>query len=114
MWPEAIAEMQRGSVNGGPYSQAVLGYMLGRGGRADEARQILAAVLDRSRRVNGRAFYVAIVYLGLGENDKAFTWLDKALDDRSLGFHWLPAIEDDLRRDRRFDRLRQRLGLPKR
>jgi TolB-like protein/DNA-binding SARP family transcriptional activator len=114
MWPEAIAEMQRGLANAGPYSQAVLGYMLGRAGRAHEAREILAALLDRSRRMNGRAFDVAIVYAGLGENDEAFTWLDKALDDRSLGFYWLPTIEEDLRRDPRFDRLRQRLGLPKR
>jgi tetratricopeptide (TPR) repeat protein len=110
MWPEAIAEMQRVSVNAGPRGQAILGYMLGRGGRADEARRILGALLDRSRRINGGAFDVAIVYAGLGENDQALTWLDKAVDDRSLGFHWLPAIADDLRRDPRFDSFRQGLG----
>lgn len=111
MWPEAIAEMQRISVNAGPRGQAILGYMLGRGGRTDEARRILAALLDRSRRLNGDAFDVAIVYAGLRENDQAFTWLDKAVDDRSLGFEWLPAIVDDLRRDPRFERIRQRTGL---
>jgi TolB-like protein/DNA-binding SARP family transcriptional activator len=114
MWPEAIAEMQRISVNAGPRGQAILGYMLGRGGRTAEARRLLAALLDRSRRTKGGAFDVALVYAGLGENDQAFIWMDRALDDRSLGFHWLPAVADGLRRDPRFDGVRQRLGLQKR
>jgi hypothetical protein len=113
MWPEAIAEIQRINVNGGPRGQALLGYMLGRAGRTDEAWRILAAVLDRSRRINGDAFDVAIVYAGLGENDQAFIWMDKAVDDRSLGFEWMHTIVDDLRRDPRFERVRRRAGLPR-
>jgi tetratricopeptide (TPR) repeat protein len=111
MWPEAIAESQQISVNGGPRAQAMLGYMLGRGGRTGEARRILASLLDRSRRIDGGAFDVAIVYAGLGQNDQVFPWLDKAVDDRSLGFEWLHTVVDGLRRDPRFDRLRQRLEL---
>jgi TolB-like protein/DNA-binding SARP family transcriptional activator len=114
MWPEAIAEIQRITVNGGPRGEALLGYMLGRGGRREEARRILAAMLDRSRRTNGGAFDVALVYIGLGDNDRAFAWLDKAVDDRSLGFQWLHTIVNGLRRDPRFEHLRQRVGLPKR
>jgi tetratricopeptide (TPR) repeat protein len=114
MWPEAIGEIQRISATGGPHAQALLGYMLGRGRRTGEARRILAALLDRSRRTNGRAFDVAIVYAGLGENDQAFAWLDKAVDDRSLGFVWMRTIENGLRRDPRFENIRRRAGLPKR
>jgi hypothetical protein len=114
MWPEAIAELQRNTVNGGPRGEAVLGYMLGRAGRTDEARRILAAMLERSRRINEDAFDVAIVYAGLGDNDQAFAWLDKAVDDRSLGFVWMHTIVDRLRRDARFEKLRRRAGLPKR
>jgi DNA-binding SARP family transcriptional activator len=114
MWPEAIAEVQRISVNAGSRGQALLGYMLGRGGRTDEARRILAALLDRSRRINGGAFEVAMVYTGLGENDQAFIWLDKALDDRSVGFEWPTTVVDGLRRDPRFERFRRRAGLQKR
>jgi serine/threonine-protein kinase len=113
MWPEAIAEIQRIAATGGPHAQALLGYMLGRGGHTGEARRILAALLDHSRRTNGRTFDVAIVYAGLGENDQAFAWLDKAVDDRSLGFVWMRTIEDGLRRDPRFENLRRRAGLPK-
>jgi tetratricopeptide (TPR) repeat protein len=114
MWPEAIAEIQRISVNAGPRGQAQLGYMLARAGRTDESRRILTALLDRSRRIDGGAFEVAIVYAGLGENDHAFAWLDKAVDDRSLGFDWLETVVDGLRPDPRFDRLRRRIGLPNR
>jgi tetratricopeptide (TPR) repeat protein len=114
MWPEAIAELQRITVNGGPRGEALLGYMLGRAGRTEEARRILAAMLERSRRVNGDAFDVAIVYAGLGENDQTFTWLDKAIDDRSLGFVWMHTMVNGLRRDPRFENIRRRAGLPKR
>jgi len=111
MWPQAIVALQQILVNGGPRAQAMLGYMLGRGGRTDEARRLLAALLERSRRVHGGAFYVAIVYAGLGETDQAFTWLDKSVDDRSLAFEWLHTVVKGLRPDPRFDRLRQRLAL---
>ena len=82
-------------------------------GRTEEARQMLAIILDRSRRINGGAFDVALLYVGLGENDQAFAWLDKAVDDRSLGFEWMHATVNDLRRDPRFEKLAQRAGLPK-
>jgi len=110
MWPEAIAALQRNSVNAGSRGQALLGYMLARGGRPDEARQILAALLDRERRLNGggKAFEVATVYAGLGDNDQAFAWLDKSIDDRSFRFDNMFVI-DGLRSDPRFDRFRQHL-----
>jgi len=114
MWPEAIAEMQRISVNAGPRGQALLGYLLARGGRTAEARQILAAGLDRERRTNTGAFTIAAAYAGLGENDQAFTWLDKSVDDRSLALDDVAVIFAGVRADPRFDRFRQRLNGQKR
>src|SRR5437764_13711650 len=105
MWPEAIAEIQRITVNGGPRTQAFLGYVLGRGGRTEEARRILAEMLDRSRRRNGGAFAVALVSIGLADSDQAFAWLNKAVDDRSLAFEWMHTRVDDRQRDTRFDKL---------
>jgi TolB-like protein/DNA-binding SARP family transcriptional activator len=117
MWPQAIAELQQISANAGTQGQAKLGYLLARAGRTDEARRTLAALLDRSRRINGRAFDVATVYAGLGENDQAFKWLDKALDDRSLdalNVDYMLTTMDGLWPDPRFDALRGRLGLKRR
>lgn len=111
MWAQAIGEMQRVSPNAGPRGQAILGYMLAKGGRRDDARRILAALTDRSRRINGDAFDVALVQFGLGNSDQVFIWLNKAVDDRSVGFEWLPTVVEDLRGDPRFDNVRRRLGL---
>jgi adenylate cyclase len=113
MWPQAIAEMQRIAVSAGPRAQAVLGYMLARAGRPDEARLILAAMLDRERRLKTGAFEVAAVYAGLGDNDQAFAWLDKSFADRSLDFENMTPL-DGLHGDPRFDLFRQRLNGQKR
>jgi TolB-like protein/DNA-binding SARP family transcriptional activator len=112
MWPEAIGEMQHMPA-AGRGGQALLGYMLARGGRTSEARRILAGLLDRSSKMHGDSFEIATVYAGLGENEQAFAWLDKAVDDRSLGFDHFALIMDTLPHDARLDRLRQRLGLQK-
>jgi hypothetical protein len=53
------------------------------------------------------------MYAGLGQNDQAFTWLDKSLEDRSLVFE-NGTVFDGLRSDPRFDRFRRRLGGQKR
>ncbi len=114
MWPAAITELQPTAVTGGPRTQALLGYMLARGGRTGEARKILAALLDRARRIKGGAFEVAIVHAGLRDNDQTFRWLEKAVDDRSLSFKWLVVVVEDLATDSRFEQIRRRLGFQKR
>jgi TolB-like protein/tetratricopeptide (TPR) repeat protein len=114
MWPQAIAEARRNLPSGGSRAQALLGYMLARGGRTDEARQILAALLDRARRTNGGAYEVATVFAGLGDNDQAFTWLEKAIDERSVALDVSPIVLETLSADPRFDSLRRRMGLQNR
>ena len=110
-WPAAIKELQHVSANGGPRGQALLGYMLARGGRTAEAERILGNLLDRSHRLNGASFDVAVVYAGLGNSDSALTWLTKSIDDRSLGFEWMPWIVQELERFPRFDQVARRAGL---
>jgi eukaryotic-like serine/threonine-protein kinase len=111
MWREAVAEARRISTNGGPRGQAILGYVLGRSGQCKEARELLDALIDRSKRTHGDAFDVAIVYAGLGDMDRAFAWLARSVDDRSFGFDWLGVIEAELRRDSRFMGIARRAGL---
>lgn len=112
MWPQAIAELQHILPNGGARAQGFLGYMLGRAGRKEEARQILAA-LTRSQRTHGDAFNVAIVYVGLGDNDRAFAWLDKSIGDLSFSLDWAQTFLDVLRSDPRFEDFSRRAGLKK-
>jgi len=53
------------------------------------------------------------VYTGLGNNDQAFAWLEKACQERSNGiaFSKVSPTEDSLRSDPRFADLLKRIGL---
>lgn len=58
-------------------------------------------------------YYLAIVYAGLGDKDKAFDWLEKEIADRSLSISLLRVEQrfDSLRADPRFQDLLKRTGL---
>ncbi len=90
------------------------GYVLARAGRKREA---LATIDELHRRAGQRdpsPFFVAMIYAGLEDSDRAFDWLEKAFQQRS----WeLPIIKQspvfvNLRTDRRYLPLVDRLGLP--
>ncbi len=118
-WPEAIATLRQGAVTGGLHTRTLLGFVLARSGQRDEARQFLADLRARQQRGGNVALDVAIVYAGLGDSDRVFTWLSRAVDDTWLGVNPLrieimgPTFQE-LRRDPRFERLSQRLRLQRR
>jgi TolB-like protein/Tfp pilus assembly protein PilF len=113
MYAEAVAEMQKGlgRSGAGPSELAILAHIYGRMGRTQEARGLLSQVLADG---DAPAYYVALAYVGLGENDNAFKWLEKTLQDRSGPFNELNAdpMFDRLRADPRFAVLVRRMGLP--
>ena len=92
-------------------SSQLLAFALGRTGRRREALQITD---NLEHSPNADPVWVAVAWTGMGNHDKAFLWLNRAVDLHSPGGFWLavnPAF-DTLRSDRRFkDRLR-RMGLP--
>jgi len=59
------------------------------------------------------AVYIALVYVGLADKDKAFEWLDRAYEEHCEYLVYLPTepLADPLRQDPRFPRLIERLGL---
>jgi hypothetical protein len=69
-------------------------------------------VLSLKRYVS--PYNIAVVYVGLGEKDRAFEWLDKAVAERSPQLVMLnrPGEMDRLRSDPRFAELKRRVGLP--
>jgi DNA-binding winged helix-turn-helix (wHTH) protein/TolB-like protein/tetratricopeptide (TPR) repeat protein len=82
-------------------------------GRRKEARQILAELIAKSKTTYVSDYDVAVIYAGLGETDHAFTWLDRAIEQRPYWLVWLkldPRLEN-LRSDARFSRLLQRVAL---
>jgi len=114
MWPEALAEVDRISGSGGPRVASLRGWVLARAGRTEEARQILAELIERSHRVDGLAFDIAMIYGGLGDRDRAFEWIDRSIDERSLSLVHQYELLQGLKSDPRYDRMRQRLGIQKR
>ena len=68
--------------------------------------------LGRSRHVPANV--IANAYIGLDDRERAFQWLEKAFQDRSLrpDFMRVDPVYDDLRADPRFRDLLRRAGLP--
>jgi len=61
-----------------------------------------------------RALFIALVYAGLEDKDQAFTWLEKAYEERfnRLAYLKVEALWDPLRSDPRFADLIRRIDIP--
>jgi tetratricopeptide (TPR) repeat protein len=106
MYPQAIAVLR---TRNEPLTRALLGYALARAGDTSSARRVLDGFVSRWRHGNGSAMDIAIVYLGLGDLDRVFEWLDRALDECSIRGIIMEPLFDDLRADPRFAPVRGRL-----
>jgi len=90
-----------------------LGYIYGRSGKKHEAQKILEQLLQVSKQKYVPASAIALIYIGLGEKDQAFEWLEKAYethDPRLLELRVSPLV-DSLRSDPRFKALLKKMGL---
>ena len=111
---EALAVFQKVYAKNKALAGAVLGYAYGKAGRRDEALQVLAEMerLSKQRYIPPQEF--AIIYIGLGDNDNAFLWLEKAYNEHFAVLINLTVdpIFLNLRSDPRFASLVERLRLP--
>ena len=111
----ALAEYQRlGPLLTWVPTVAGMGSVEAAMGRRRGAEQVLAHLdsIGRTRYVT--AYGIALVHTALGDNDQAFAYLDRAVEERT---HWLVWLNRDfrwapLRADRRFRDLVRRVGLP--
>lgn len=110
MWSEAVAEFRWAEEHSAGSAPAFLGYALARAGRRDEATAVLSDLLA-GRKYSHGSFGIAVVYTGLRDYDQAFAWLDKAVDENEVTRDLMLPVFDDLHRDPRFDRLKNRLGI---
>jgi TolB-like protein/Tfp pilus assembly protein PilF len=93
---------------------AALAYAYAVEGRRKEARQKLDEVLKPTETKYFDPYFVAWAYVGVGDNDSAFVWLEKAYDERSAFLReWLTVDPwlATLHTDERFAALVKRLGL---
>lgn len=100
-------------TGGGLTFEAHLGYAYALSGKREEARQVLADLEEIAKEKYVSAYYFAIIYLGLGEQELTFQWLERAAEERAgfLAFIKVEPMFDSLRADERFSELLGRMGL---
>ena len=94
---------------------ACLGHAYAKAGRRDEAFKLLAELLQYSEQGHSVSGDIAWVYYGLGDEEKTFEWLERALEEQSYSIAHLKAnpIWDGLRSDPRFIALLKEIRLAK-
>jgi serine/threonine protein kinase/Flp pilus assembly protein TadD len=116
MYQEAITESEKALVSEQRTATlADLAYVYGKAGRRAEAQKILDRLTDLSKQKYVQPRLLARVYVGLGNKEKAFEYLEKSYQDRSLGTQFSginkdPTLEP-LRSDPRFADLLRRMNL---
>jgi eukaryotic-like serine/threonine-protein kinase len=116
MFKEAVTEFEKALAisPGFAYPLSGLGYAYAVAGRRAEARKVLDQVSELSKQKYVFAASMAMIYAGLRERDKAFEWLEKGYEERSLGGGETIRVDpvwDPLRSDPRFADLLRRMNL---
>ncbi len=113
---EAISAYQKALEisEGNPNAAAALAQAYARVGKRALAEKILAD-LEKSKSAHVSPYTLATIYASLGEKDKAFEFLERAVKERSLDvtYHIKADLRiDNLRSDARFHDLMHRIGFP--
>jgi len=109
MFEDAIALLEKAVAlsDGAPVYLAALGHASALAGNRDKALKILEQLQSSSAPLSASSFHMALVYMGLGDDDSAFQLLKSAFRQRA--FHLIYLIADPkfdrLRSDPRFDEL---------
>lgn len=93
---------------------AFLAHAYAETGRRDEAEKILAGLLQKSKTAHVSPYFIATIYAGLHENDRAFSFLEKAYQEKSPDMLWHLKADvrlESLRSDPRFQSLLHRMDL---
>jgi serine/threonine protein kinase/Tfp pilus assembly protein PilF len=116
MFDRAIDEFENAVVISGrrPLYLAGLGHAYAASGQPDKAVQIIQELQQASAIRYVPARVIAEIYIGLGDKDSAFEWLEKAYEQRN---GWLVHINsnpryDSLHSDARYEDLLRRMNLP--
>jgi DNA-binding winged helix-turn-helix (wHTH) protein/Tfp pilus assembly protein PilF len=111
----AIREFRKAQDLSGPdaYVDGLLGYALARSGNTAAARKLLLDLRGRARREYVPGFSLALICLGLGDNDQAMNWITQSFEERStyLVYAKSDPLLDSIRTDTRFGRMIDQMGL---
>src|SRR5882762_4127366 len=91
-----------------------LGYVYAATGKRAEAIAVIKELEGKYERKEAIGQFIAAAYMGLGEKDKVFEWLEKDFEARNgklVEVRWQIQFES-LRDEQRFKELLKRMGLP--
>ena len=111
----AITELQRArSIEDKPWIIGTLGYAHAVSGDSKKAQAVLKELNQLAEHRFVQPYWIAMIYIGLGDKDQAFHWLDRSYEERSPWLAWLKSdvALDPLRSDPRYADLLRRMGLP--
>jgi TolB-like protein/Flp pilus assembly protein TadD len=111
---KAILEFQKAAtLNANPVYPAGLGHAFALAGRRREAQKLLDELSTLSKERSIAWNEIAVIYVGLGENDRALAILNTAWENHSSQLNWLkvdPRFEH-LHNDPRFQDVLRRMNL---
>ena len=112
---DAVAAFEKALQLSGnnPYLLAYLRRAQAAGGEREPAEQLLREFSSRAGAQYVSPANRVLIYLGLGDGEQAFRWLEEAYKERSSMLSWLKVDPDfeGLRDDPRFDDLLVKVGL---
>jgi serine/threonine protein kinase/Tfp pilus assembly protein PilF len=112
---EAVTQMEKAAaLSPDPNTMASLAHAYAIAGQKQKAVKILQELEGQTKKENISGYQFAVIYAGLGEQDKALAELEKAFKERStlLGYIRMDPRFDSIRSDIRFIDLQRRIGLP--
>jgi len=100
-------------LSGSPLMLALLGHAYAVSGKTAEAKQVLNDLQQLQDQRYVSPYTVAAIYTGLGDQEQAFKWLERAVEERDI---WLMNLKVDpvfakLRTNRQFTDILARIRL---
>ena len=96
-----------------PFALSHLGYAHAKSGRKDDALKVIAELDQASPGKPDHDYEIGMVHVGLGDKEKAFAALDRAIANQATELLWINVDyrTGDLRIDPRFALILERLGI---
>jgi TolB-like protein/Tfp pilus assembly protein PilF len=114
-YAKAIGHLKQARTDTGemPLMDAALGLAYAVSGKMEETMKLAEAFQATAKKRYIPPTYLGMLFAGLGDRDKAMSWLEKAFEERADGLTWLNVepMLDEVRSDPRFQNLIRRIGL---
>ena len=114
-FPDAIEQGKKAVelTDRSPFYLSWLGWAYALAGMEEQAREILNEMVELSKSRYVSAFWIAVIHTGLGEKDRVFECLDRALEEHYelMSFLNLSPFFNPIQDDPRFAELLKKVGL---